>query len=109
MAVTLPSVGSSTDLAATQFRQIREEFGNHPGAAVDLGLPTPGLLGAFVVFGALEFHRLQILFERAVGVGVREDADIDDDIDIAGTGVGRHLGRARGDQISRCQSPYQED
>src|SRR3546814_17555643 len=46
---------------------------------------------------------MEVLLQRAVGLGVGQDAHIDDNIHIAGAGVLGHLGRTSSDQITGRQ------
>ena len=95
------------DLTAPEFRIIGKKLQDDRGAAIDLSLPAPGYFLAFRVLRAGEAEFSQIVFEGVIGVRVREHLHLDDDIDIAGSGMSRDIWRKRRVEMARGQTADQ--
>src|SRR3546814_18145580 len=68
-----------------------------------MSLPAPRYLHPILIGSAIETHRIEVLLQRAVGLGVGQDAHIDDNIHIAGAGVLGRLRRTSSDQLTGRQ------
>ena len=57
----------------------------------------------------LEAELAEVVFERAVGLGIGQDLKIDDDVHILSAGVRWHIRRSGLDEISRREASNEKD
>src|SRR3546814_10405735 len=60
------------DLPAAELRLLGGELDDHGDARLQTGLPAPRDLHPMLIGSAIETHRMEVLLQRAVGLGDRK-------------------------------------
>src|SRR5690606_37715969 len=68
-----------------------------------------GLFIAPLILCPLEMHPFEVLFECSVGFCIGQNADINDDVDIACASMRGHAGRTGSHEIARCEAAHEVD